>query len=128
MHLWGVKNEAIRDIFKDTNEMEKSKAYSPAEMIQYVPNAVISKSILEKPGGNISIMSIDKGEGLIEKVTPFDTYAQIIEGEAFIVISGDPNLLASGQSIVIPAHSPFFVTSEARFKMIVTVIKNRYEE
>jgi quercetin dioxygenase-like cupin family protein len=108
--------------------MEKSKAYTPADMIQYVPNAVVSKSILEKPRGNISILSFDKGEGLIEKVTPFDTFAQVIEGEAFIVISGKSNLLLCGQSIVIPAHSPFLVTSEDRFKMMVTVIKSGYQE
>lgn len=127
MQLWRVKYKLIRDIFKDSIEMEKSMAYTPADMIQYVPNAVMSKSILEKPRGNICLMSFDKGEGLAEKVTPFDTYAHIIEGGAFIVIGGEPNLLTSGQSIVIPAHSPFFVTSDERFKMMLTVIKSGYK-
>jgi quercetin dioxygenase-like cupin family protein len=122
-----VKQKPIKDIFKDTNEMEKSTAYTSADMIQYVPKKVISKSILEKPRGSISIMSFDKGEGLIEKVTPFDTFAQIIEGKAFIVISREPNMLLSGQSIVIPAHTPFFVTSGERFKMMITVIKSGYQ-
>lgn len=111
----------------DTTEMQKSKAYTAADQIEYVSNAVVTKSILEKPRGNISILSFDKGEGLIEKITPFDTFAQMIEGSAEIVISGESNLLLTGQAIVIPAHSPFFVSSEERFKMMITVIKSGYQ-
>lgn len=122
-----MKNKPIKDKLTDTTEMQKSKAYNAADMIQYVPNAVVTKSILEKPRGNISILSFDKGEGLIEKITPFDTFAMIIEGTAEIVISGERNLLLTGQSIVIPAHSPFLVSSGERFKMMITVIKSGYQ-
>ena len=122
-----MKNKPIKDKLTDTTEMQKSKAYHAADMIQYVPNAVVTKSILEKPRGNISILSFDKGEGLIEKITPFDTFAMIIEGTAEIVISGERNLLLTGQSIVIPAHSPFLVSSGERFKMMITVIKSGYQ-
>ncbi|MBP7239352.1 MAG: cupin domain-containing protein [Saprospiraceae bacterium] len=107
--------------------MQKSKAFTPADLVQYVPNAVVTKSILEKPRGNISILSFDKGEGLIEKITPFDTFAQIIEGTADVVISGERNQLLTGQYIVIPAHSPYLVSSDQRFKMMVTVIKSGYQ-
>jgi len=122
-----VKNKPIKDKMMDTTEIQKSKAHTAADMIQYVKNAVVAKSILEKPRGNISILSFDKGEGWIEKITPFDTFALIIEGKAEIVISGEHNLLLSGQSIVIPAHSPYYVTSGERFKMMVTVIKSGYQ-
>lgn len=110
----------------DTAEGQKAIAFTAADMIQYVANAVVSKAILEKPRGNISILSFDKGEGLIEKITPFDTFAQIIEGSADVVICGEHNLLLTGQYIVIPAHIPFLVTSGERFKMMVTVIKSGY--
>ena len=72
-------------------------------------------------------MSFDSGEGLTEKTTPFDTFAQIIEGQAEIVIDGTANFLETGQSIVIPAHSPNYVRPNGRFKMILTVIKSGYE-
>jgi quercetin dioxygenase-like cupin family protein len=72
-------------------------------------------------------MSFDSGEGLTEKTTPFDTFLQIIEGEAEIVISGESNGLHTGQSIVIPAHAPNFVKPNGKFKMIQTVIKSGYE-
>jgi quercetin dioxygenase-like cupin family protein len=92
-----------------------------------VHNSVVIKTILKKSTGNISVMSFDSGEGLTEKTTPFDTYVQIIEGKAEIVIRGKSNILHSGQSIVIPAHAPNFVKPNGRFKMIQTVIKSGYE-
>jgi quercetin dioxygenase-like cupin family protein len=72
-------------------------------------------------------MSFDNGEGLSEKTTPFDTFVQIIDGKADIVINGKSNVLQTGQSIVIPAHQPNFVRPNGRFKMIQTVIKSGYE-
>jgi quercetin dioxygenase-like cupin family protein len=72
-------------------------------------------------------MSFDSGEGLTEKTTPFDAFAQIIEGQADIVISGKSNLLQTGDSIVIPAHQPNFIKPNGRFKMVLTVIKSGYE-
>ena len=90
-----------------------------------LPNSVVIKTILKKSTGNISVMSFDSGEGLTEKTTPFDSFAQIIDGKAEIVISGESNFLKTGESIVIPAHAPNFVKPNGRFKMILTVIKER---
>jgi len=111
----------------DNIEVEKSKAHITVEIIEYLANSVVIKTILKKSTGNISVMSFDGGEGLSEKITPFDTFAQIIDGQAEIVISGESNYLKTGQSIVIPAHAPNFVRANGRFKMILTVIKSGYE-
>jgi quercetin dioxygenase-like cupin family protein len=111
----------------ESSEVEKSKSYITVEIIEYIPNAVVIKTILKKSTGNISVMSFDSGEGLTEKTTPFDTFVQIIDGEAEIVISGKSNLLKTGQSIVIPAHASNLVKPNGRFKMILTVIKSGYE-
>jgi quercetin dioxygenase-like cupin family protein len=111
----------------DTLELEKSKTHITVEIIEYVHNSVVIKTILKKSTGNISVMSFDSGEGLTEKTTPFDTFVQIIEGKAEIVISGKSNVLHAGQSIVIPAHASNFVKPNGRFKMIQTVIKSGYE-
>ena len=107
--------------------MEKSKAQITVEIIEYIPNSVVSKTILKKTTGNISVMSFDSGEGLTEKTTPFDTFAQIIDGNAEIVIDGVSFFLITGQSIVIPAHAANFIRPNGRFKMIQTVIKSGYE-
>jgi len=111
----------------ETSEIEKSKTHITVEIVEYIPNSVVIKTILKKSTGNISLMSFDSGEGLTEKTTPFDTFAQIIDGKAEIVINGMSNLLQTGQSIVIPAHAPSHVKPNGRFKMIQTVIKNGYE-
>jgi quercetin dioxygenase-like cupin family protein len=111
----------------DNIELEKSKSHIIVEIIEYVPNSVVIKTIIKKSTGNISIMSFDSGEGLMEKTSPFDTFAQIIEGNAEIVIDNETNLLQSGQGIIIPAHSPNFIKPNGRFKMILTTIKSGYE-
>lgn len=111
----------------DNLELEKSKAHIIIEIIEYMPNSVVIKTILRKSSGNISVMSFDSGEGLTEKTSPFDTFAQIIEGKADIVINGVSNLLQSGEGIIIPAHMSNFIRPNGRFKMILTIIKSGYE-
>jgi quercetin dioxygenase-like cupin family protein len=76
---------------------------------------LLYKTIIKKSTGNISVMSFDDGEGLTEKTSPFDTFAQIIDGNAEIVIDGKSNLLATGQSIIIPAHTPNIIKANERF-------------
>jgi quercetin dioxygenase-like cupin family protein len=109
-------------------EIEKSKSHITVEIVEYIAHSVVIKTILKKSTGNISVMSFDSGEGLTEKTTPFDTYLQIIEGEAVIVIAGKSYHLKTGEAIVIPAHASNFVKPNGRFKMILTVIKSGYEE
>jgi len=111
----------------DSSELEKSKAHIVVEIIEYMTNSVVIKTIIKKSTGNISVMSFDSGEGLTEKTSPFDTFVQIIEGKAEIVIDKETNLLESGQGIIIPAHSPNFIKPNGRFKMISTIIKSGYE-
>lgn len=111
----------------ENTDLEKSKAHITVEIIEYIPNSVVIKTIIRKSTGNISIMSFDAGEGLTEKTSPFDTYAQIIDGKAEIVIDRNPVLLNTGESIIIPAHRPNQIKANGRFKMILTVIKSDYE-
>jgi quercetin dioxygenase-like cupin family protein len=111
----------------DNIEIEKAKAHIIVEIIEYVPNSVVRKSILKKTTGNISVVSIDTGEALTEKILPFDTFVQIIDGKAEIIIDGISNQLNTGQSIVIPAHTSNVVKANERFKMISTIIKSGYE-
>jgi quercetin dioxygenase-like cupin family protein len=111
----------------DHFEIEKAKALIIVEIIEYVPNSVVIKSIIKKTTGNISAVSFDSGEAMLEKTIPFDTFVQIIDGKAEIVIDGVSNLLNTGESIIIPAHSPNIVRANERFKMISTLIKSGYE-
>ena len=111
----------------DNTELEKSKSHIIVEIIEYIPNSVVIKTIIRKSTGNICVMSFDSGEGLTEKTSPFDTFAQIIEGKAEIVIDKVSHVLESGQGIIIPAHLANYIKPNGRFKMISTIIKSGYE-
>ncbi len=110
-----------------TTEIEKSKSHILIEIIEYVPNSVVSKTIIRKTTGNISVVAIDTGEALAEKISPFDTFLQIIEGNAEVVIDDKSNMLQTGQAIIVPAHSSNIVKANERFKMVSTIIKSGYE-
>ena len=111
----------------DSSEILKSAPHIIVEIIEYVDNSVVTKTILKKLTGDVGLMSFDAGEGLAEKITPFDTFVQIIEGKAEIFIEGRSNILLTGQGIVIPAHRSSSIKPNGRFKMISTVIKSGYE-
>ncbi len=113
---------------KEISEIEKSKVYITVEIIEYIPNSVVIKTILRKSTGNISVMSFDSGEGLTEKKTPFDTFIQLIDGQAEIVIDGKNQLLKTADAIVIPAHSANTIKPSGRFKLIQTIIKSGYDQ
>jgi len=114
-------------VMMDTYELKKAKALIIVEVIEYVPNAVVIKSIIKKTTGNISATSFDTGEAMTEKIIPFDTFVQIIDGKAEIIIDGKSNLLNTGDAIIIPAHASNIVKANERFKMISTIIKSGYE-
>ena len=103
-------------------ELGKSKALITVEITEYMPHSVVSRTILRKSSGNVTVVSFDSGEGLIEKTSPLDTFVQIIDGEADMIIDGKSNLLMTGQSIVIPANATSLINPNGRFKMIQTLI------
>ncbi|WP_106915338.1 cupin domain-containing protein [Chryseobacterium aurantiacum] len=108
-------------------ELEKSKVYITSHIVEYISNSVVSRTILEKLTGNISALSFDEGEGLSEKISPFDAVVQVIEGKAEIIIDGGSYFLEDGESIILPAHKPNSIKGNKRFKMILTIIKSGYE-
>jgi quercetin dioxygenase-like cupin family protein len=109
------------------SDIEKSTTHILIEIIEYVPNSVVSKTIIRKTTGNISVVAIDTGEALAEKISPFDTFIQVIDGVAEVIIDKRPNILQTGQAIIIPAHTSNNIRANERFKMISTVIKSGYE-
>lgn len=112
----------------DITELEKAKAHIIVEIIEYIPNAVVSKTIIRKITGNITASSFDAGEELAEKISPFDNYIQIIDGTAEITIDKKIHKLKLGEGIIIPAHASHIFNANEQFKMISTVIKSGYED
>jgi len=109
-------------------ELEKSKVHIIIEILEYVPHAVVSKTIIRKTTGNISVSSFDAGEELEEKISPFDNYIQIIDGTAEVGINDKNYKLRLGEGIIIPAHTSHRFNASEQFKMISTIIKSGYED
>lgn len=112
----------------DNAELEKSKIHIIVEIIEYMQNAVVSRTIIKKTTGNVTVSSFDAGEELDEKTSAFDTYIQIIDGVVEITINDKKYKLKLGEGIIIPANSKHQFNANVQFKMISTVIKSGYEE
>ena len=107
----------------DNTEISKSTAHNIVETIEYVPDSVVIKTIIKRSTGNICVMSFDRGQGLTDRILSYDTFAQIIDGKAEILIDGNPYCLNSGEGIIIPAHLSNAIRAKERFKMMLTSIK-----
>ena len=113
---------------QDNTELEKSKPHIIVQILEYVPNSVLIKTIIKKNTGNITVSSVDAGEELAEKTLAFDSFVQIIDGAAEVNINGNIFQLVLGEGIIIPANSSHCFTATRQFKMIATVIKSGYED
>ena len=108
-----------------SNEFEKGKAFSFNDSVEYSAGGIVSKTVLKKETGNISLFSFDKGEALSEHTAPFDAMIQVIDGKGEIIIGGRPNILEAGQSIIMPANIPHAVRAVEKFKMVLTMIRSK---
>jgi quercetin dioxygenase-like cupin family protein len=95
---------------------------NPGDLIAYQEGSVVSRMIVYKKSGTITLFAFDSGEGLSEHTAPYDAIAQIIDGEAEISIEQASFLLKEGQMIIMPANKPHALHAQQRFKMMLTMI------
>lgn len=93
-------------------------------LIDYQTGSVVSREIIKKANGNITLFSFDEGEGLSEHTAPFDAVVHVLEGEAEIKILGKSNNLKKGEMLIMPAGEPHSVKAKGKFKMLLTMIKS----
>jgi len=105
------------------NEFDKGIKFSFNNSIAYAENAVVSKQILKKETGNISLFAFDKGEGLSEHTTPFDAVVFVVDGKADIIIDGKSTVLEAGDTIIMPANVRHALKAVEKFKMVLTMIR-----
>lgn len=118
----------MSNLKKDDLEIEKAKAHILVHVVDYEPNAIVTKTIIKKTTGFITITSMDAGEEFVRNVSSFDIYIQIIDGVADIIIGKEAFNLNNGEGIVIPANTKSKFVAKNQFKMISTVIKSGYED
>ena len=93
------------------------------EMVAYQDGAVVSRQILKREKGNITLFAFDEGQGLSEHTAPFDAVVQILEGEAEITVSGKPIRACAGEMVIMPANEPHGLKAITKFKMLLTMIR-----
>jgi quercetin dioxygenase-like cupin family protein len=94
-------------------------------MVTYQDGAVVSKTIIKKTTGTVTLFAFDQGQGLSEHTAPFDAMVQVLDGEVEIKISGKPFHLKQGEMIIMPANEPHALSAVKRFKMLLTMIKSQ---
>ncbi|MDD5692098.1 MAG: cupin domain-containing protein [Candidatus Omnitrophica bacterium] len=91
--------------------------------IDYQEGSVVSKELIKKDKGSVTLFAFDKGQGLSEHTAPFDAFVYIIDGKAEITVSGKPQYVSAGESIIMPANKPHSLKAIERFKMLLVMIK-----
>lgn len=100
------------------------KSNSLVDMVNYQEDSVVSKTILDKKTGTVTLFAFDQGQGLSEHTAPFDALVQVLDGEVEINISGKPFHLKQGQMIIMAANEPHALNAVNRFKMLLTMIRS----
>ena len=103
----------------------KANIFSLSGSVAYSPDSIVSKTIVDKKKGTITLFAFDKGQGLSEHTAPFDAMVQIMDGEGIIIINGKENMLSAGEFIIMPANIPHAVDASSQFKMLLTMIKSK---
>ena len=107
----------------ENEKIEHGTPFTFADSISYQADGIVSKRIIQKEKGNITLFAFDAGQKLSEHTAPFDALVQVMQGSAEVVIGGKANQLTAGQSIIMPANIPHAVNAHERFIMLLTMIR-----
>ena len=100
-----------------------ARALTMTELIAYQEGSVVSRTLIDKKIGTLTLFAFGAGQGLSEHTAPYDAVVQIVDGEADITIAGTVNHLVAGQMIIMPANQPHSLRSDQRFKMLLVMIR-----
>jgi len=107
-----------------TKEIDKSLVIKLEESIEYAADSIVSKTVVKKDTGTVTLFGFDKGQGLSKHSAPFDAIVQVLDGTANIIIDDTGYRLQKGDMIIMPANVPHAVEAADRFKMLLTMIKS----
>jgi quercetin dioxygenase-like cupin family protein len=93
-------------------------------LVDYQEDSVVSKTLIDKKTGTVTLFAFDKGQGLSEHTAPFDAFVYIVDGKADIVIAGERKMAVKGETIIMPANKPHSLTAKEPFKMLLVMIRS----
>jgi len=106
----------------DSNMLANSAALT--DLVEYQDSTVVSRTLVKKKTGTVTLFAFDKGEGLSEHTTPFDALVFVADGSVEVTISGQPNLVKQGEMLLLPADQPHALKAMTRFKMLLIMIRS----
>jgi quercetin dioxygenase-like cupin family protein len=108
-----------------TGQVQTGEAIRVASLVEYAPESIVSRQLIQNDAGTITLFSFDAGQSLSEHTTPFDALVQVLDGEAELVIGGNSVPTEVGQMVIMPADVPHSVKAPRRFKMLLTMLKSQ---
>lgn len=102
----------------------QSRAHDLEGMVDYQDGAIVSRTLLDKKAGTVTLFAFDEGQGLSEHTAPFDALVHVFDGKALVTISGKETVVGAGELIVMPANQPHALQAGERFKMLLTMIRS----
>ena len=102
----------------------KGKAFNLANHIEYADGSVVSKTLIQKEIGTITLFAFDRGQGLSEHTAPFDAVVHILDGKATITIGGHPQTVSTGEMLIMPANISHALQADEKFKMLLVMIRS----
>lgn len=106
-----------------SSEMPAATLVAPMALAAYQDGAVVSRTLLKRAGGTLTLFAFDEGQSLSEHTAPFDAVAHVLEGHADIIVSGTPLRVSAGQMVLMPANQPHAVHAPTKFKMLLSMIR-----
>ena len=103
--------------------LEPAQKQNLALLVSYQPGSVVSRTIINRKAGTMTLFAFDEGEGLSEHTAPYDALLHVLEGEAQVTVAGELNEVAEGEAIILPSGKPHSVKALKRFKMLLTMIR-----
>jgi quercetin dioxygenase-like cupin family protein len=106
------------------SEISGAALVAPLTVADYQEGAIVSRTLLKRGGGTVTLFAFDQGQSLSEHTTPLDAIAHVLEGEALLTIAGSPIAVRSGELVLMPANQPHAVLATSRFKMLLSMIRS----
>lgn len=118
------RHKMEKNIHENSQSIQEPVVFKLEEMVGYQEGSIVSREIIHKPTGTVTLFAFDEGQGLSEHIAPFDALVCILDGEAEVLISGVSHRLKRGEMVIMPPNQPHALKAPARFKMMLVMIRS----
>jgi len=108
----------------ETDDELKAQSLGLKDLVAYQDGSVVSRTLIDKPTGTVTLFSFDAGQGLSEHTAPFDAMVNVVDGEAEVMISGGAHTVTEGEMIIMPANKPHALRAHKPFKMLLVLVRD----